>query len=458
MRQLSEQCVSDGSLMRGLKSLADRQGSPLVAAGFKSLVLRVAGMVATFVLGVQLARFLGPAQFGIYGLIIAVAMLLSAVGQLGLPTLATREVALSWSGRDFPQLRGILRWFFVASLAVSTLLGLAFALGVILWPDGAARQFEVPVTIGAVLVPLFALTVLVSAELRSLDRLVLGQSLEILVRPLVQSVLCFAVFIGLRRLDVNMALALNVAASLFALLLALFWLRRELPSKVRDALPAHHLRKWLKSAAPLALTDILRQLDGVYALLLVGLLASSYETGMFRVAQAGMMVVAMPLFIVQVIVAPTLARLFEQGDLAKLQSLLRTSARINLAAALAGLLLIALVGRPLLSFAFGAEYAAAWLPLLILCAYLVVVGYFGVGSVFLPMVGAERGLTISFAVTIVVSIGAGVLLVSNFGAIGAALAAVVGALVNGILANHFARLRTGLGVTAISRTRSGASL
>jgi O-antigen/teichoic acid export membrane protein len=432
------------------KSLADRRGGKLVAAGFGSLALRAAGMVATFVLGIQLARYLGPAQFGIYGIVIAVAMLLSAVGQLGLPTLATREVALSWSRRDFPQLRGILRWFFFASLAVSSLLGLAFAMGVAHWPDGTTRQFEMPAMIGAALVPLFALTVLVSAELRSLDRLVLGQSLEILVRPLVQSMLCLAVFVGLRGFDVSTALALNVAASVFALLLALFWLRRELPPEARDAVPQHHARKWLKSAAPLALTDILRQLDGVYALLLMGMLASSYDTGMFRVAQASMMVVAMPLFIVQVIVAPTLARLFERGDHSKLQSLLRTSAQVNFAAALIGLLFVALVGREFLSFAFGSEYVEAWLPLLILCAYLAVVGFFGVGLVLLPMVGAERELTIAFAISIVVSVAVGVVLVSNWGAIGAAFTALVGAAVNGLLANHFARSRTGLGVTAFS--------
>jgi len=438
-------------------SLLRRPGGQLVAASFWSLVLRGAGMLSTFVLGIQLARYLGPAQYGIYGLTLAVAMLLSAFAQLGLPTLATREVALARSGRDFPELRGIIRWFALATLTVSIVLAAVFVVGANLWPGTAADQFKTPATIGAALVPLFALTVLVSAELRALNRLVLGQSLEILVRPLTQSLLCLGVFLALGSLGVNMALALSVAASLLALLLAAYWLRRELPSEARAAEPRHHLRKWLRAAAPLALTDVLRQLDGVYAVLLVGLLTSTYETGIFRVAQSSMMLIAMPLFVVQVVVAPTLARLFEGGESAKLQSLLRLAALASFAAGAVGTLLVAVAGKRFISLAFGADYAGAWLPLLILCVYQTVTGLFGVGLVLLPMVGAGRELTISYAAAMFASVISGVVFILKWGAIGAAFAAIVGAVVNGLLASYFARSRTGLDVTLLSLVRANRS-
>ena len=47
----------------------------LVVSGISSLALRLGGLAASFELGVILARALGPAEFGIYGLVIAVSAL-----------------------------------------------------------------------------------------------------------------------------------------------------------------------------------------------------------------------------------------------------------------------------------------------------------------------------------------------------------------------------------------------
>ena len=51
------------------------------------------GTLATFGVGLILARSLGPEGYGIYGTVIAIVAILAVPGQLGLPILATREVA-----------------------------------------------------------------------------------------------------------------------------------------------------------------------------------------------------------------------------------------------------------------------------------------------------------------------------------------------------------------------------
>ncbi len=427
---------------------APGRGGELVVASFWSMLLRGSGMLATFVLGIQLARYLGPAEYGVYGLVIAAAMLLSSIGQLGLPTLATREVALAWSRRDYPQLRGIFRWFGLACLAASALLAAGFA-GAAVWLPAAAGSFGPAAVIGAPLIPLFALTVLVSAELRAVGRLVLGQSLEILVRPLSQSILCLIVFLAVGALTARSALVLNVVASALALLLAMYWLRRELPAPARAAHPKHHAHQWLRSAAPLAVTDVLRQLDGVYALLLMGTLTSDIDTGIFRVAQASMMLVATPLFVVHIVVAPTLARLHHDGEQEKLQALVGTAAVANTIVAIIGTLVIAVGGPELVSLVFGPAYAPAFGPLLILCFSQIASGLFGVGFVLLPMTGGGRELTIGFAVSVGVSIIVAVPLILTWGAIGAAVAAVVGWTVNGLVVRYFTRKRLGIETTPL---------
>ncbi|MFL6800314.1 MAG: lipopolysaccharide biosynthesis protein, partial [Sphingomicrobium sp.] len=65
----------------GRSLLGGRHG--IVRSGLWSLVLRVAGLVSGFALGVLLARMLGPAEFGIYGLVTTVAAVGMTVAQLG---------------------------------------------------------------------------------------------------------------------------------------------------------------------------------------------------------------------------------------------------------------------------------------------------------------------------------------------------------------------------------------
>lgn len=420
----------------------------LVSAGLWSLILRAAGMIATFALGIQLARYLGPTELGIYGLVVAVAMLLSSVGQFGLPTLATREMALAAGRGDHPTLRGIVGWFGLATAVLSLVLGAGFVLVVQLLP-GQLSSLQGSAIFGAILVPLLALTVLVSAELRALGRLVIGQSLEILVRPLANCLLLLALFLAAGSMDSGDAVAVNAAASLIALFLGCIWLARSLPAAVRQVEAGRPRPEWVSSASPLAMTDVLRQLDGVYALLMMGMLASSYETGIFRVALSTVLVVAIPLFIVQVVVAPTLARLHDAGDKAELQKLVRLAARVNLAAALFMTLLVGIAGRDLLGFLFGQEYRDSWIPLLILCGGQVVSGFFGVGFVLLPMAHAERELTLCFALSVVIGIACATPLISVAGASGAAAAAVIGSLTNGVAAAYFAGSRFGMRITAV---------
>lgn len=431
-------------------------GPSLVVSSVWSLLLRIAGMAVTFVVGVQLARYLGPSGFGIYGVVIAIMMLLNSAAQLGLPTLSTRETAVAWSRGNWPRLRGVIRWFAVAVGTTGLLLAALFVLAAQLWP-GADAQFRAAAWWGAALVPVFSLTVLVSAELRGLDRLVIGQSLEIFVRPAAMSVLCIAAFVMRGSMDAPLALALNFASAAVALLLGFYLLHRRLPAAARQAFPERHGREWRRAGLPLALSEVLRQLEGTYALLIVGALATAAETGLFRVAASCALVVATPLSVLHVVLAPTLARLHKDGEREKLARLLTIAARIMLAASVAALLFLAVAGHFLISLMFGAQYAGSALPLVVLVAAQGVGAYFGVGFVLLAMGESERQLSLCYLAAVVVGVTAAIPLTLAWGATGAAAAAVAGGLANNGLAWYFVRRRMGLDCSALGLSIRGIS-
>ena len=403
------------------------------------MAVRLLGMAASFIMGVLLARWLSPAGFGTYGIIVALALVLSVVAQFGLPTLATREVSVAFAEQRWSGLRGYCQTFAKIVAAASIVLGvvwacLAAAVPTLTGSTGANLA-------GALLVPLFALTVLVSAELRAVDRIVLGQSLEVALRP---ALLCGLLLLTIgANLTAPIAVALNVIASTVTLAAGLIWLRSSIPQPARRS-AAEQPKGWFRPAAALAAVDVLKQLDVTYGMLLLGALSREAEAGYFRVALATIIFVSTPLSIFNVVLAPALARLFAQGERERLQRILTLSASAMFATTIAALLVVFFAGKLLIRLVFGASYEPAWLPLLLLTCAQVINGFFGVGWVLLSMSGGERRLTTSFMVSVAVSILAAIPLTAFFGAAGAGAAAIIGASIQNLLAWRSVRLHSSL--------------
>jgi O-antigen/teichoic acid export membrane protein len=417
------------SLLSKLPLAAEERA--LLSTGLSSMVVRLLGMAASFVMGVLLARWLSPAGFGTYGIIVALALVLSVLAQFGLPTVATRQVSVALAQNRWSALRGYV-WAFASIVAASSV---ALA---ILW---AGITVSLPVLTGSVaanlvgsfLVPLFALTVLVSAELRALDRVVRGQSLEVTLRPaLMCALLLFISIIGMQ-LTAPIAVGLNVIASAVTLAAGLIWLRSSVPYPARHCV-AERPREWFRPAAALAAVDVLKQLDVTYGMLLLGALSSETQAGYFRVALSTIIFVSTPLSIFNVVLAPALARLFAQGERDRLQRILTLSALAMFATTIAALMVIFFAGQPLIRMVFGASYEPAWLPLLLLTCAQAINGFFGVGWVLLSMSGGERRLTASFIASVGVSVLAAIPLTAFAGAAGAGAAAIIGALIQNLLA------------------------
>src|SRR5687768_16624966 len=74
-------------------ALGSGLGARLLRASVGTATLRALSIALTFVVGVLLARVLGPGGYGLYVLVMAITALLTAPTELGLPALVLREVA-----------------------------------------------------------------------------------------------------------------------------------------------------------------------------------------------------------------------------------------------------------------------------------------------------------------------------------------------------------------------------
>ena len=425
-----------------------------VKSGAWSVVLRVIGTGLALLVGIQLARYLGPAGLGLYALAVAIVMPLASIAQFGLPMLAVRELAISCEQQDGRKVRAILVTFAALTFWFGVLAALFLGATALAFLTGSG--IFVTLLLGALLLPFVALTGLFGAQLRGLNHLVRGQSLEIVARPAFMSLLLFIAWASTGTITPELAMGLSVASFAAATILGLAWLRHSLPPSGDRRRQTGEVRGWLIAAAPLSAAELLRQIDGVYAILVVGLLTTADQTGILRVAVSAVIIIAIPSSILHVIMAPNLARLYAAGDRAGLRAALSGSARIMVAALGTGLLVVALFGEWLLAVWFGSAFVSAWQPLLILTVAHLVGAFFGLGNVFLAMSGRERPFAVIQFIATAAGIAAAFPLVAMFGTSGAAWAVVLGSLTSGVLAWVTIRRQTGLDSSALGLPSSGA--
>lgn len=430
-----------------LNARAMIQGRKLVlVSGFWSLVLRIAGLVSGFATGVLLARILGPVEFGIYGLATTIASLAMSVTQMGTPQLAVRELSIRSERSDWSGVKAFILAFArataIASLAIGALsLVVANAAGV------TSQQLQIVIQ-ASILASLTAFTGLFAAELRGLGALLKGQSMDIMVRPMVTFVIIGALLLGGARLDALLALMIQNAVTLAAVVVSGIWLWRSIPPQFRRDPPAR-LHPWIGVALPLAAVDVLRVLDGSCSLVIVSWLSSASDLGVFRVAVACGVLAAMPVTIFHILLAPTLSRLHAVRSTQQMQSVLTWAAASMTAITLVVSVAAWFLGKSAISLVFGPVYAGAWLPLFILTLVQFVYAVFGMGPILLAMCGGERALIRIYAIAVGCSVLVAIPMTMIWGGAGAATGPLASAVLIGWMCRRHARRQLGVEISAV---------
>jgi O-antigen/teichoic acid export membrane protein len=399
----------------------------LMRAVAGSGAVHLAGMLFTFLVGVQLARGLGVQGYGQYGIALAAISLASIPTEFGTPKLLTREVASSAARNDVPGLFGVLRWADRTALLLSLAAALLLAAGGFLFAIEESSAIAWAILFGAPMIPLVALARNRGAALQGLHHVIRGQVPFILIRPIAFSLLLFLTFALVPGAGAPQAMALNAVTAALAMVLGQLWLSRRLPPRPA-AIGTGSSRAWMKSALSMALADGMRLGHFHVATLLLGLLASASDVGLFRIATSIAAVIGLPMLLMNTIVSPIVTRLHAESDQRRLQRLCTASAR----ATTLGIAMLTLPflfwGEGLIGAVFGGGFAPANTALLIVAAGLVVDAAFGHNASLLMMTGHEHRVTRAMFWGLLVSVVLTLALVPLWAEVGAAMA-TVGSLV-----------------------------
>jgi O-antigen/teichoic acid export membrane protein len=399
----------------------------LASSAIRTMAVRVGGMGLNFLLGIALARWLGKEGFGVYAFANSWVALLTPLLIIGLDRLMVKDMAAYRATENWPLMRGVAIRAVQLCAAASVLGALVagFCLSLAGKPEEAAKTAVVIVAfIG---LPLRVVASVLESGIRGLDKVSLSQIPDNLVTPglmLVSIVACW-IFVPA---DPKVATTLNVAinAVVCVLMGVLFW--RELPGAVKTVQAEYQTSAWLKVSMPFAFVSVLLAVSKQTPAILLGHLRSTDLVGVYAAASRGSDLIWFPLIVINLSLAPAVARLYARNEMEQLQVTVTKATRAAFAISLL-LCGAMMLGAHWFLLILGDGFTSGATALRILCATQFFNALMGSVGVLMSMTKHEKAMASSLLLSTVVTVALDFALIPPFGVEGAAVAFFIGYVV-----------------------------
>jgi len=134
-------------------------GEGIAASLVKSVaengLVRILGILASFTVGIQLARGLGVTNFGYYSIALSVITLAEIPSEFGLPTYVTREVAAAAARNESHELFAVIRWAKRSCRWIALAIAGIVIIGALLLRELYSQTLLECILIGAPAIPLW---------------------------------------------------------------------------------------------------------------------------------------------------------------------------------------------------------------------------------------------------------------------------------------------------------------
>jgi O-antigen/teichoic acid export membrane protein len=392
-----------------------------------SFLLQGFGLALVTGSSVLLARLLGAAGYGTYSYVLAWLEILKIPVAYGLPIMVQREVAVYAARQDWPLVRGLFTRLNQFIVAMSALI---IAIAVVTATFGIAGLFENAVErrtlfIALVSLPVAAFSAIRAATLNGLHLIGKAAFPDQIVRPLTTIVAIGILWLLGARLTAETAMVAQVTGIACAFGLGALFLWRALPAGFA-ALPARfETRTWMQALGPFLLHGASYVVWASLAVVMLGWYRSPAEVGVYRAAAlaAGLSIFPITAFVATV--SPLVARLYAEGDTARIQKVVSTTTLAMFAFGFCGVAGYALIGHWLLALVFGTGFDGGYWPLVIIAGgNWAVSGIWSVG-VLLDMSGNQRLPAAAYIAAACINVAIGLALIPPLGMIGAAASTAI---------------------------------
>jgi O-antigen/teichoic acid export membrane protein len=424
-------------------------GSKLAGPAFFAFAIKIVSAGLSYLMLVAFARMLGADDYGKFGVMLNLGIVLSTVIGFGLPTTILRWWPEYLVKNDPAKAAGAMRGSTYLLATASLLLILVGAVASAMGFGQDIFGFRYGAIAIAVLAAVTIFGDFLSGALRATERTVFAMAPRDIIWRIASPMLAFFAFRASGYANAAIAIACIIAVLVVIDLVQLVGLRRIVKTIVKSATPKHDWPVWRKTLLPIwgaaVLTALIQQLDVV----VVGSMLGTTEAGAYFAAQKTANLLGLAMIAGGLVGAPLMAAHFHANKILELQKLCRLIAIAIAATTMIGVIIEVLFGRQLLGI-FDASFAASYAVLMVLCLGYAIDSLSGPNAYLMQVVGLERQyLRIMFVVYCIV-LGLQLALIPRYGAIAAAGANAFGTCLWNIAAIWLLRHKIGVDPSILS--------
>lgn len=411
-----------------------------VAAGsVKLFFLQCSASLLVFVSNYLLVKVSAANDYGAYVYTFNLLYLLAGFCLFGTDTLLVKKIAIYNSNEKYPELKGIILFSLIVSVTGSVIVAIA---------SGLILKFTRPTVeinwwlLSILTLVMLSITSISQASLQGLKKIVYSQLAEKVLRPLLLIIVLAAFFYSGKVIALNQMVWLNMVVIGFAAVLTFSLLQRSLKAGVKPLITRFDRSGWVSYSASFFILNLLYVLNTRIDIFLLGLFKTNEQVGPYNIALRISEVIGFTQVIINFVLAPVVADLYEKGEMERLQKTVTRCSRVVL---LAGsfLLIAILVFREQILLFFGEEFLPAETALIILCSGQFINIFFGSVGILLTMTGFQKLSIISLVLSVVVNILLNVILTPKLSLTGTAIAAAASLFVWNALMCFFCKQETG---------------
>ena len=389
-----------------------------------SALLKASSLLLGFLTSILLARTLGPDEFGRYVFAFSVISLAALPVGTALNQFVMRESARAFALDSPALIKGLIKRSYVWVSSIGLLVCVS------LWCWVNAQSDDTTLVWGLPIIPLMALVALRTELLRGAGLILKSQWPDMVLRPLSFVVLTC----GLMVTNALTAATVLVAYGA-ALVITLFTIVRLFRSGIateryRETQAEFDDGRWISSMPWFMAISAIGASSTLSGAIILGLVGTDVsQVAAFQLGLSFSALVGLPLVIVNLVVGPQITQWWEAGDKDACVALLSKMTRLAAGVSLVGGALVLYMPEIILSVFYGDtyEYGVKTLQVLVVSQMLNVA--FGPVGLALTLSGFERQAFTGQLAGLLVSLSITVMLVGEWGAVGAAVGAFAGLLV-----------------------------
>jgi len=398
---------------KGLGALA--RGTGLSFAG------EAGHIVLTYAYGILIARFLGSGDYGIFFLGITVFNLICLFVLGGVEDTLMRFIGLYAASNDNTRVNALIRFSFLITVGAGLILGFFCFISKGFIAERIFHKPELTVVLGylSLAIPVFALMTVAVTSIRGYKIVFPYVFIRKIFLPAICLALAAAVMLtggGLRHLSATYLISVLASAGVgYALLI------RYLSPFTDKTAPLADRREYFSFLGAAYLINILIFLTTWSDLIILGILSTSEQLGIYFAAKKTALVLGILMISLNVILGPVISHLNSGGHHDQLTQAFKAATQWILSLGLPLLLIILFFSKEILSL-FGPGFSDGHLSLIILaCGQFLNLSVGSVGYMLL-MTGNQRWMVIDAVGAVGFNIPLMLVLVSRYGITGAAWA------------------------------------